>query len=132
MSNFAIEVENLSKKYQLGELERYYTFRDTLTNIVKAPFRKLLSNNKGSSPESRVTNTESSNPDYILSQVTYEKTITLRSKTLSSFLKDEHIDASEYDALVIDTQCSELLVLMGAITNIAELYLYKDRGSRLR
>jgi len=66
MSNFAIEVENLSKKYQLGELERYYTFRDTLSNIVKAPFRKLLSiNHKSSSPKSRITKSESSNPEYI-------------------------------------------------------------------
>jgi len=64
-NNIAISVENLSKKYQLGELERYYTFRDTLANIVKAPFRKLLSYKNGSSPDSRITKSESSNPDYI-------------------------------------------------------------------
>ena len=49
-------------------------------------------------------------------QVTYERTITLRSKTLASLLKDEHIDTSEYDALVMDTQGSELLVLKGAVS----------------
>jgi len=72
MSNFALEVENLSKKYQLGELERYYTFRDTLTNIVKAPFRKLLSNKNRSSADSLTPNpsflepsTSSLTPEFI-------------------------------------------------------------------
>ena len=42
MSDIAIKVENLSKMYQIGEKqERYYTFRDTLTNIALAPFRRL-------------------------------------------------------------------------------------------
>jgi len=63
MSNYAIEVENLSKKYQLGELERYYTFRDTLANILKAPFRKLLSNKNRSSPNSLVPNPSSLEPE---------------------------------------------------------------------
>jgi len=43
MSNFAIKVENLGKCYQIGELENYYTLRDSLTYIVKYPF-KLISN----------------------------------------------------------------------------------------
>jgi len=43
MSNFAIEVENLGKCYQIGELEDYYTLRDSLADIVKYPF-KLISN----------------------------------------------------------------------------------------
>jgi lipopolysaccharide transport system ATP-binding protein len=42
MSDIAIKVENLSKMYRIGEKqERYYTFRDTLTNIAFAPFRRL-------------------------------------------------------------------------------------------
>ena len=42
MSDVAIKVENLGKMYQIGEKqERYYTFRDTLTNIALAPFRRL-------------------------------------------------------------------------------------------
>jgi FkbM family methyltransferase len=48
-------------------------------------------------------------------QITYERTITLRSKTLATLLEDEHIDPSEYDSLVMDTQGSELLVLKGAV-----------------
>jgi len=46
--------------------------------------------------------------------VTFEKTITLRSHTLSSLLEQERIDPADYDALVMDTQGSELLVLQGA------------------
>jgi FkbM family methyltransferase len=41
-------------------------------------------------------------------------TLTLRSKTLPTLLADERIDARQYDALVMDTQGSELLVLEGA------------------
>ena len=48
-------------------------------------------------------------------KIVYERTIPLRSKTLPSLLKDEHVDHSEYDALVVDTQGTELLVLKGAV-----------------
>jgi 2-O-methyltransferase len=49
-------------------------------------------------------------------EVTYEKTIALSSITLTSLLKREHINPREYDALIMDTQGSELLVLKGADT----------------
>ena len=39
MSNIAISVEDLGKKYQIGELERYYTLRDKLSKIIASPFR---------------------------------------------------------------------------------------------
>jgi FkbM family methyltransferase len=45
--------------------------------------------------------------------VVYEETISLQSKTLTSLLQDENIDPSSFDALVMDTQGSELLVLKG-------------------
>jgi lipopolysaccharide transport system ATP-binding protein len=32
-----VEVKNLSKKYKYGELQKYYTLRDTLVNISKLP-----------------------------------------------------------------------------------------------
>jgi len=56
-------------------------------------------------------------------QVAYEKTITLRSKTLPSLLEEEHVDYSEYDCLIMDTQGSELLVLKGAVS-ILENFTY--------
>jgi lipopolysaccharide transport system ATP-binding protein len=42
MPDPAIRVENLSKRYYIGETkERYYTLRDSLANFVKAPFRRF-------------------------------------------------------------------------------------------
>ena len=46
MSINAIEVENLGKCYQIGELEDYYTLRDSLTNVIKFPFTLLSKNRK--------------------------------------------------------------------------------------
>jgi hypothetical protein len=47
-------------------------------------------------------------------EVKFEKTITLKSVSLRRLMKEEGIDASLYDALVMDTQGSELLILQGA------------------
>ena len=44
MSDIAISVENLGKCYQIGELEDYYTLRDSLTNILKLPYTLLSKN----------------------------------------------------------------------------------------
>ena len=41
MSNIVISVENLSKRYLIGELERYYTIRDSLTHLLNYPLRLL-------------------------------------------------------------------------------------------
>ena len=75
-------------------------------------------------------------------EVTYTKTIMIRSKTLVTLLKDEHIDPSAYDALVMDTQGSELLVLQGAIPllgnfkyikiEVADFEAYKGCSARDR
>jgi FkbM family methyltransferase len=47
--------------------------------------------------------------------VTYTKSTTITSSTLPTLLKEQGIDPSGYDALVMDTQGSELLVLKGAL-----------------
>lgn len=42
MSNVAIRVENLGKMYRIGgKQEKYSTLRDTLIDVVAAPFRKV-------------------------------------------------------------------------------------------
>ncbi len=41
MTEVAIRVENLSKRYCIGQRERYWTLRDTLTDSLSAPFRAL-------------------------------------------------------------------------------------------
>lgn len=41
-----IEINNLSKKYEYGETQLYYTFRDILMDVIKRP-AKLLKRNNG-------------------------------------------------------------------------------------
>ncbi|MCS7311827.1 MAG: polysaccharide ABC transporter ATP-binding protein [Acidobacteria bacterium] len=43
MSDVAIRVENLSKRYRIGERERYYALRDVLTRAFRVPFRRCSS-----------------------------------------------------------------------------------------
>ena len=44
MTDIAIRVEGLGKRYQIGaRQERYYTLRDTMTETVTRPFHKLYS-----------------------------------------------------------------------------------------
>lgn len=40
MSSVAIHVESLSKRYRIGERERYFALRDVITKLVTAPFRR--------------------------------------------------------------------------------------------
>ena len=47
-------------------------------------------------------------------EVHYQRNITLSSITLNSLVKKEKINIKKYDALILDTQGSELLVLKGA------------------
>src|SRR5439155_26220359 len=45
MSDLAIRVENLSKRYKIGiKQERYKTLRDTLAQAFTAPFRRFHNN----------------------------------------------------------------------------------------
>ena len=46
--------------------------------------------------------------------VKFEGKINLTSVTLKTFIKNENIDLSKFDTLIMDTQGSELLVLKGA------------------
>ncbi|MCP9785019.1 FkbM family methyltransferase [Cyanobium sp. N5-Cardenillas] len=47
--------------------------------------------------------------------VHYSTTLILKSITLASLFLREHLDASQYQALIMDTQGSELLVLRGSL-----------------
>lgn len=46
MNDLAIRVEHLGKLYHIGPRERYKAFRDTLTDALYAPFRKLSGNSQ--------------------------------------------------------------------------------------
>lgn len=62
-------------------------------------------------------------------EVTYERTITLRSKTLASLLERERVEPAEYDALIMDTQGSELLVLKGAVSILRNFTYIKTEAA---
>lgn len=57
--------------------------------------------------------------------VDFTSTISLRSTTLTSLLQREQIDPSRYQALIMDTQGSELLVLTGAVPILSHLSFIK-------
>jgi lipopolysaccharide transport system ATP-binding protein len=69
-----IKVENLSKQYRIGSRQASYaTLRDSLTDAVSAPFRRLksLANGNGKNPQS-VSGNPQSNLIWALKDVTFE------------------------------------------------------------
>lgn len=102
-------------------------FRELLANIQEYPdqaaFQYLVTDKDGAEYAFHISNYAGVSSSIlelklhkdIWPEVAYERTITLRSTTLASLLKRERINASDYDALIMDTQGSEFLVLKGAI-----------------
>src|SRR5579862_873209 len=54
MSDVAIHVENLGKRYRIGERERYLALRDLIARAASAPWRRLRSR-KLASPNGNAT-----------------------------------------------------------------------------
>lgn len=70
MTEIAIRVENLSKQYHIGQQrERYKALRDTLTDAVYAPFRRLSQLING---QSAISNQQSNNTIWALKDVSFE------------------------------------------------------------
>jgi lipopolysaccharide transport system ATP-binding protein len=53
MSDIAIKCEGLSKRYRIGERENYKSLRDTLVEVIRAPFRNINTLNKGGVGQSK-------------------------------------------------------------------------------
>lgn len=47
----AVRIENLGKRYRIGQLERYRTLRESIQNAVRAPFRRLLERGNARLPD---------------------------------------------------------------------------------
>ncbi|MGO9242243.1 MAG: FkbM family methyltransferase [Bryobacteraceae bacterium] len=62
-------------------------------------------------------------------EVQYRGELRLRSTTLSALLREEGIEAGRYQALVLDTQGSELLVLRGAVEALANFRYIKAEAA---
>jgi lipopolysaccharide transport system ATP-binding protein len=55
MSNLAIRIEGLGKRYKIGvKRERYYTLRDSLMNALTSPFRRRRGQAQEDNPHSQV------------------------------------------------------------------------------
>ena len=62
-------------------------------------------------------------------EVRYVESIPMESKTLPTILQDNNIDIRHYDALVLDTQGSELLVLKGAQNILSQFQYIKTEAA---
>lgn len=82
------------------------------TDFDNVEYQFHLANNNGASSSILELNLHQD----IWPDVSFERTITLTSRTLTSLLKENDIDPSKYDMLVVDTQGSELMVLKGALS----------------
>jgi len=58
-------------------------------------------------------------------QVAYQGAITVRGRTLSSILTAEQVDVRQFDAMVLDTQGSELKILKGAASLLPKFKFVK-------
>jgi len=101
-------------------------FEQLKSNIKEYPdqkaFKYLLTDEDNKEVELKISNNSGVSSSildlglhtHIWPKVKYIKSIKLKSLTLTTLIKDEKIDIQKYQALIIDTQGSELLVLKGA------------------
>jgi FkbM family methyltransferase len=99
-----------TQKANLEGLHRQRALENLVTDRDDAEYQFHIANNNGAS--SSILDLKQHKD--IWPTVAYAKTITLKSVTLATLLQRERIDPTEYDALIMDTQGSELLVLKGA------------------
>lgn len=105
----------------ISAYNRQIAIKGLVTDLDNVEYQFNLANNNGESSSILEMNLHQE----VWPEVTYERTINLRSKTLPSLLKDESIDHKNYDMLVLDTQGSELLVLKGAAPILQEFNYIK-------
>lgn len=106
-------------KSNLFGISNQIALKGLVTDIDNKEYNFHLANNNGASSSILDLNLHHD----IWPEVAYRKTIKLYSKTLSRLLKENNINISDYDVLVMDTQGSELLVLKGAIS-ILQNFMY--------
>jgi len=106
-------------KVNVADFSKQHALKCLVTDKDNMEYRFHIANNDGHSSSILDLNLHKE----IWPEVAYEKTIILQSMTLPSLLENEHIDCSEYDSLVMDTQGSELLILEGAVS-ILENFIY--------
>jgi FkbM family methyltransferase len=94
----------------IAEFPRQKAFQYLLTDEDGKEYEFNISSNNGASSSILELGLH---PD-IWPDVKYVRKLVLHSSTLPQMIEDENIDISRYQALVLDTQGSELLILKGA------------------
>jgi FkbM family methyltransferase len=112
---FARLSANIAAFPQQRALQRLVTDRD------EAAYEFNVANNDGESSSILALKEHRD----VWPKVQFTRTITLSSTTLATLLARERIDLARYDALVMDTQGSELLVLRGAEPVLAHFKFIK-------
>lgn len=97
-------------KRNLADFPRQRAFQYLITDRDDAEYTFHISNNNGQSSSIFDLNLHKE----IWPTVSFRESIHLKGLTLASFAQKEGVDMSQYNALVLDTQGSELLVLKGA------------------
>ena len=76
MTDTAIKVEHFSKRYRLGQYvgsgAQYKTLRESLTNAVSAPLRRLRSNSQSAIHDSKSDTPQSNRFIWALKDVSFE------------------------------------------------------------
>lgn len=106
-------------KSNLKDFPKQIAIKALVTDLENVEYPFHLANNNGESSSILDFNLHKE----IWPEVKYETTINLRSITLPTMLRNNHIDHKNYDMLVMDTQGSELLVLKGG-TPILQSFNY--------
>jgi FkbM family methyltransferase len=86
-------------------------FQALVTDVDDKEYEFHIANNDGQSSSILALNQHKD----IWPSVHYRQSMILKSITLSSLFVRKHLDASNYQALIMDTQGSELLVLKGSL-----------------
>lgn len=119
-------------KRNIKPFDNQVAYQELVTDADGKEYQFHISNNNGASSSIL----ELKQHKDIWPNVDYTNSITLNSITLTSLLKREGIDPSNYQALIMDTQGSELLVLQGSVellqnfefikTEVSDFESYKD------
>ncbi len=105
-------IPDVFKKLQknIKNYSQQKAFQYLITDKDGAEYQFNISTNKGMSSSIY----DLKHHKDIWPEITYKQAVSLKSITLPTMLIKEQIDISKYDALIVDTQGSELLVLRGA------------------
>lgn len=98
-------------KTNIGKFKKQRAFQALLTDVDEQEYEFKIASNNGASSSIFDFKQHSE----VWPSVKYLETILLKSITLPSFLKKHQLEVSTFQALVLDTQGSELLVLKGSL-----------------